>query len=263
MFVAIMCRMRYFGGGFGRMPRVRRTTRLTKPRGFFSPDISVSSACSVPMPPPMPPPPLAAGGHEQLALARLGAPPRRRSAGSARDDVVRAVARRAVQRVPRGALAHHLGATRLAHRAAAAAEGVGLVEEHDDPAVAQRQLAQLAVEALDLEDADPEEHVDERARVDEHVRLAGLAGDRLGQQRLAGAGRAPEQDAAGDVAALLLDRLGVLEEDDVLPHALDARCPGPTRRRSGSSRRPGSRRRRRRARGTRRSAPNCATAMNR
>ena len=58
MFVAIMCRMRYFGGGLGRMPSVRRSTRLTNPRGFFRPDISVSSACSVPMPPPIPPPPL-------------------------------------------------------------------------------------------------------------------------------------------------------------------------------------------------------------
>ena len=33
---------RYFGGGFGRIPSVRRTMRLTKPRGFLSPDISVS-----------------------------------------------------------------------------------------------------------------------------------------------------------------------------------------------------------------------------
>jgi hypothetical protein len=60
MLVAIMTRIRYFGGGLGFIPRIRRTYRLTIPRGFFSPDSSVSSACSVPgsplapfMPPPM------------------------------------------------------------------------------------------------------------------------------------------------------------------------------------------------------------------
>ena len=58
-FVAIMTRMRYFGGGLGRMPSMRRTYRLTNPRGFLSPDSSVSRACSVPMPPPpMPMPPI-------------------------------------------------------------------------------------------------------------------------------------------------------------------------------------------------------------
>jgi hypothetical protein len=51
-FVAIIVRMRYFGGGFGRMPSRRRTCRLIQPLGFFRPDISVSSAWSVPMPPP-------------------------------------------------------------------------------------------------------------------------------------------------------------------------------------------------------------------
>jgi hypothetical protein len=53
-----MTRIRYLGGGFGRIPSTRRTYRLTKPRGFFRPDSSVSSACRVPMPPPpiMPPP---------------------------------------------------------------------------------------------------------------------------------------------------------------------------------------------------------------
>ena len=53
-----MIRIRYFGGGLGRMPSSRRTYRLTKPRGFLRPDISVSRACSVPIPPPpmfMPP----------------------------------------------------------------------------------------------------------------------------------------------------------------------------------------------------------------
>ena len=69
MFVAIMTRIRYFGGGFGRMPSIRRPHRLTSPRGFFSPDSSVSSACSVPMPPP---PPAIAAHHEPVA-AGVGA----------------------------------------------------------------------------------------------------------------------------------------------------------------------------------------------
>src|SRR6184192_821141 len=55
MFEAIMIRMRYFGGGFGRMPRARRTRRLMKPRGLVKPSISASSAWSVPS--AMPPPP--------------------------------------------------------------------------------------------------------------------------------------------------------------------------------------------------------------
>ena len=60
MFVAIMTRIRYLGGGFGRMPSTRRPQRLRMPRGFFRPDSSVSSACSVPIPPPPPfiPPPM-------------------------------------------------------------------------------------------------------------------------------------------------------------------------------------------------------------
>ena len=79
---------------------------------------------------------------------------------------------------------------------AAAAERVGLVEEHDHAAVAHRELAQLPEQRLDLEDADTHEHVGEGAGVDEHVGLARLARHRLGHQRLAGARRAPQQDAA-------------------------------------------------------------------
>ena len=56
MLVAIITRIRYFGGGFGRIPSARRPQRLTRPRGFFNPDSSVSRACSVPIPPPPPPP---------------------------------------------------------------------------------------------------------------------------------------------------------------------------------------------------------------
>ena len=56
MLVAIMTRIRYLGGGLGRMPSVRRTTRFMKPRGFFRPEISVSRAWRVPIPPPPPMP---------------------------------------------------------------------------------------------------------------------------------------------------------------------------------------------------------------
>ena len=57
--VAMMWRIRYFGGSFGLMHRNDRMRRLKKPRGFFRPDISVSSAWRAPMPPPpMPMPPM-------------------------------------------------------------------------------------------------------------------------------------------------------------------------------------------------------------
>src|SRR3954469_22989543 len=103
----------------------------------------------------------------------------------------------------------------------AVAERVSLVEEDDHAAVAHGQLAELAEQALDLEDADAEEHVLEGAGIDEHVGLAGLAGHRFGHQRLAGTRWSPQQDAGGDIAALGLDALGVLEVDDVLLDPLE------------------------------------------
>src|SRR6266581_6315852 len=53
-----------------------------------------------------------------------------------------------------------------------------------------------------------------------NTQLAGLPGHRLGHQRLTGARRSPEQDAAGNVTALLLDRLRILQEQHVLLHPL-------------------------------------------
>src|ERR1700716_2021752 len=100
---------------------------------------------------------------------------------------------------------HVAAAWRAAHGDAAVAERVGLVEEDDHAAVAQRELAQLTEQSLDLEHADAHEHIDERAGVDEHVGLACLACDRLGHQRLARAWRAPQQEAAWHVAAAVLD----------------------------------------------------------
>src|ERR1700737_3398729 len=98
----------------------------------------------------------------------------------------------------------------------AVAERVGFIEEDDHPAVAHGELAQLSKQALDLHDADAHEHGLERAGVDEDKRLPSLAGDGFGHERLTRTGRAPQQDAARDVAAPLLDGFRVLEKDHVL-----------------------------------------------
>ena len=103
--------------------------------------------------------------------------------------------------------------------AAAAAERVGFVEEDDHAAVPDGQLAQPPEERLHLQHPDAEEHIDEGARVDEDVGLSGLSGHRLGHQSLAGARRPPQQDPARHVTAVILDRLRVLQEEDVLLHA--------------------------------------------
>ncbi len=110
---------------------------------------------------------------------------------------------------------------------AAAAQRVGFVEEHDHAVVAQGELAQLAEQRLDLDDPDAHEHVDERAGIDEHERLAGLTGGSLGEQRLAGARWPPQQDPTRGVAAAGLDRVGVLEEDQVLADLVPHRILAP------------------------------------
>ena len=103
---------------------------------------------------------------------------------------------------------HALGDRRLADPAAAARrERVDLVDEDDrrgDLAGAGEQPAHLLL-AL----AVPLGEQVARLRRDE-VGL-GLAGDGLGQQRLAGAGRAVEQEALGRADAEPAERLGVLE----------------------------------------------------
>ena len=77
-------------------------------------------------------------------------------------------------------------------RAALAADGVDLVDEDDRRAL----LARHREQAPDARGAEAGEHLDERGgRLREEVR-ARLVGDRLGQQRLAGAGRPVQQDAA-------------------------------------------------------------------
>ena len=84
-------------------------------------------------------------------------------------------------------------------RAAHGADGVDLVDEDDRG----RVLARLGEQAPDARGAEAGEHLDEaRRRLREELR-AGLVGDGLGQQRLAGAGRAVQQDALRHLRAEL------------------------------------------------------------
>ena len=72
-------------------------------------------------------------------------------------------------------------------------------------------LARLLEEAADAGGAAADEHLDEaRARGGEEVD-PGLGGDRAGEHRLAGAGRAVEQHAARRLGAERLEALRVLE----------------------------------------------------
>ena len=52
-FVAITCKIRYFGGFDGFIPTIR-FKRLMNPRGFFKPCIEARMAFSVPKSPPPP-----------------------------------------------------------------------------------------------------------------------------------------------------------------------------------------------------------------
>jgi hypothetical protein len=81
--------------------------------------------------------------------------------------------------------------------AAVPPDGVDLVDEDDRGGVRLGLLEQVAHAA----GADSDEHLDEVRAGDRVERHAGLAGDRAGQQRLAGAGRAVQQDALGDLGA--------------------------------------------------------------
>ena len=92
--------------------------------------------------------------------------------------------------------------------AAVAADGVDLVHEDD----AGRVLLGLLEEVAHAAGADADEHLDEVGAGDREEGHAGLAGHRAGEQRLAGAGRAVEQDALGDAGAERLEFLRVLEE---------------------------------------------------
>ena len=97
--------------------------------------------------------------------------------------------------------------------AAGAAERVQLVDEDDG----RRLLSRLLEQVAHARGADADEHLDEFRAGDREERHAGFARDRLGQQRLAGAGRADQQHAFRHASAEPTVAGGVLEEvDDLL-----------------------------------------------
>ena len=97
-------------------------------------------------------------------------------------------------------------------RAPGLAQGVELVDEDQAGGLGLG----LGEQAADPRGADADEHLDEVGAREREERHARLAGDRLGQQRLAGAGRADEQDPLGNPAAERLVLLGRAEELDDL-----------------------------------------------
>ncbi len=97
-----------------------------------------------------------------------------------------------------------------------APDRVDLVDEDDGPADLARGLEQVAHPAR----TDADEHLHEvRARHGEE-RHPGLTGNRSGDQRLARARRADEQDALRDASTDLAELLGELEEVDDLADLL-------------------------------------------
>ena len=129
--------------------------------------------------------------------------------------------------------------------AAAAADGVELVDEDDAGLVA----AGVPEQPAHARGADAGVHLDEVGAAREEERHARLTGDRAREQRLAGAGRADEQHALRDAAAerreslrlpqevddfldlvlRLVDAGDVLERDDVIAVLGDARAAGDGR----------------------------------
>ena len=101
--------------------------------------------------------------------------------------------------------------------AAGLAQGVELVDEDD----ARGPLLGLLEHVADAGGADADEHFDEVRTAEAEERHARLAGDGLGEQRLAGARRADQQHALGNAAAEALVAFGVLEEVDHFAQLVD------------------------------------------
>ena len=97
-------------------------------------------------------------------------------------------------------------------RPAVPADRVDLVHEDD----AGRVLLALLEEVAHARGAHAHEHLHEVRAGDGEERHVGLTRDGLGQQRLAGARRADQQDALGDLAPELLELRRVLQELDDL-----------------------------------------------
>ena len=133
--------------------------------------------------------------------------------------------------------------------AAAAADGVELVDEHD----ARGMAAGIAEQTADARRAHAGVHLDEVRAAGEEKRHPGFAGDRSRQERLAGSRGPDEQDALRDAPADggkatrfaqevddlldfvlgLVDARDVLERDDVIALLGDARAPGDGRNAPG------------------------------
>ena len=98
-------------------------------------------------------------------------------------------------------------------RAALAAHGVDLVDEHDGGGV----LLGLVKQVVHAARADAHEHLHEVRAGDGEEGHPGLAGHGAGQQGLARAGRAHQQYARGDARAHLGEALGVFQKLYDLP----------------------------------------------
>ena len=100
--------------------------------------------------------------------------------------------------------------------ATVAADRIDLVDEDD----ARSVLLRLVEHVAHARGADPDEHLHEIRAGNREERHLGLARDSLGEQRLAGAGRAHHQHPARDLAAELLELRGVAQEVDELANLL-------------------------------------------
>ena len=105
-------------------------------------------------------------------------------------------------------------------RAAAAADGVDLVDEDDGRGL----LAGVGEQVAHPGRAHADEHLHETRPGQGQERHPGLAGHGPGHQRLAGAGRADHEHAAGSDRAGVAVLVGVLEEVDHLGHFLFGPC---------------------------------------
>ena len=103
-----------------------------------------------------------------------------------------------------------------------APDGVDFVDEDE----ARRVLLALLEHVAHAARADAHEHLDEVGAADAEERHVRLTGDGPGEQRLAGARRADQQHALGNLAAQALEFLGVLQElDDFRSSSLASSTP--------------------------------------
>jgi len=88
------------------------------------------------------------------------------------------------------------------------ADGVDFIEEDD----ARRIFLGLAEQVADAAGADADEHLDKITAGDAEKRHIRFAGNGLGQQGLAAAGRSDQQHTAGNASADFLELFGVFQE---------------------------------------------------